>query len=112
MKYLTLDSLNESFIGKELRIDFKSKGTRKTKHPERNIRKIFSKCDTVTLDLSDRSLRFAENWKIHVDHGALFDQTLQSVDEIDNEKLVIREMFVRAINTSSITLDIYLSSRE
>lgn len=107
MKYLPLDSLNDSFIGTELRIDFKSNRNTKTKSTDRNVRKIFARRDTVTLEVAGRSLRFVENWKIYVDHGTLFDQTLQSIDGSDSEKLVIREMFVRTIDESSITFEIY-----
>ncbi len=107
LKYLPLDSLNGSFIGRELRIDFKSKATRKAKYPERNIRKIFSKRDTVTLNLSDQAIQFVENWKIYVDHAVLSDQTLQSLGVSDGEQLVIREMFVRAVSKSSITVEVY-----
>jgi hypothetical protein len=107
MKYLPLDSLHESFTGKELRIDFKSKGMREVKYPERNIRRIFYKLDTVTLNLSDQAIRFAENWKIHPDHGVLSDQTLQSVSGSDGEQLVIREMFIRLVSKSSITIEAY-----
>lgn len=37
-----------------------------------------------------------------VDHGAITDQTLISVDKGKQE--VMREMFIRAVNNSSITL--------
>ena len=107
LKYLPVDSLNDSFNGKELRIDFKSKTAHKSKHPEKNIRKIFSKNDTVTLNLSNEAIQFVENWKVYVDHGVLSDQTLQSVGGSNNEKLVIGEMFVRAITKSSISVEVY-----
>jgi hypothetical protein len=107
LKYLSLDSLNESFIGKELRIDFKSKVKHKSKQTDRNIRKIFSKRDTVTLNLSNQAIRFVENWKIYADHGVVSDQTLQSVGGSDSEQLVIKEMFVRAVLKSSITVEVY-----
>jgi hypothetical protein len=59
------------------------------------------------LNLSDQAIRFAENWKIYADHGVVSDQTLQSVGGSDSEQLVIKEMFVRAVLKSSITVEVY-----
>lgn len=107
MEYLPLDSLNDSFIGRELRIDFKSGETIKTRPNGRNVRSFFAKCDTVTLKLSGQSLRFVETWKIYVDHGTLADQTLRSVDGNKGEQLIIIEMIVRAISKSFLTVEAY-----
>jgi hypothetical protein len=108
MQYIPIDSLDESFVGKELRIDFKPKEMGEANYPNRNIRMILSRRDTVTLNLANQAVRFAENWKIHVDHGVLSDQTLQTINGRNREQLIIREMFVLAVSHSIITVQVYI----
>lgn len=107
MTYLPIDSVSDSLIDKEIRVDFRTSLKGKEKWTE-NIRKIFSTRDTVILAVEGQSVRFVENWKIHVDHGVLSDQTLQSINGNDNPPLVIKEMFIRAMNKSTLTLEIHI----
>lgn len=100
IEYLPTDSINDSFVGKEVRIDFKSKPSERIKR-KTNLRKLLSHRDTVDLMIDGKSRIFLEKWKIYVDHGVLADQTLESLDE---DKLVIREVFIRAINKGYITV--------
>jgi hypothetical protein len=110
MKYLPVDSVKESLIGSEVRVDFKT--SQQEKAPgARNIRAVFYKRDTVVLVVGGRPRRFVERWKIYVDSGVLSDQALQTVDG-DGETLIIREMVLRAVEKSSLTVTatVYLSS--
>lgn len=74
INYLTLDALNESFLGRELRIDFASSGVGKLKYSYgSNVSTIFADCDTVTLRVLGHAMQFVERWKIYADHGVLRD---------------------------------------
>lgn len=108
LKYFPLDSLNDSFIGKELRIDFKSGITAESEFFDSNVRTIFLRRDTVALRLFDQVIRFVENWKIYADHGALSDQTLRSVGGSEHEQIIIKEIFARAIDGYLLTVDVYI----
>lgn len=102
LKYLPTDSVNNSFVGKEVRIDFKSKPSERLGR-KTNLRKLLSHSDTVDFMIDGKSRPFLERWKVYVDHGVLADQTLEGLDE---GGLVIREVFIRAINRDFITVQI------
>jgi hypothetical protein len=110
LKYISIDSLNSSFINKEVRLDFKTSKDKPIngKVSVFDIRKLLSKQDTVNLDIKGRLYKFIENWKTYVDHGVLTEQTLVSVnqEQENDKKLVIREMFVVSIDNSTLTLKI------
>ena len=110
MKYVAIDSVNSSFINKEIRLDFKSSkdDTINGKVSVFDIRKLLSKQDTVNLDIKGRLYKFIENWKTYVDHGILKEQILVSANQKqeNDEKLMIKEMFVVSIDDSTLTLKI------
>ena len=118
MKYVSIDSVNSSFIDKEVRLDFKASKNDivNGKVSVFDIRKLLLKKDTVDLEIKGRFYKFIENWKIYVDHGVLKEQTLVSVNqeqEQENErKFVITEMFIVSIDNDTLTLKItiYLAS--
>jgi hypothetical protein len=106
VKYVSLDALNTSFIGKEIRIDFKASGS-DTLHGEVSslrIRKLLSKSDTVNLNINNKPVQFIERWKFYVDDGTLKDQVLESVDKDEKKKIRIKEMFLESINDDSLVL--------
>ncbi len=81
IRYHPIDSVNESFIGKEIRIDFKAQASDQIGDRKINIRRMLGRRDTVSLTIDRVHRRFLENWKIYVDHGSLVEQTLNSVDK-------------------------------
>lgn len=101
--YIPLDSINKSWISKEVRIDFKStrndnvKGLVKTF----DIRKLLSNKDTVTLNIGSKFVKFIEDWKIRVDQGLLKDQYLKSVEE---KECLIDKIIIEEINNSTIVV--------
>jgi hypothetical protein len=101
--YIPVDSLKNDFLGKEIRIDFKSSEVDILKD-KINVRRLLSKKDTVSLKLNNQIVQFIENWNIYVDHGSITDQTLESVGGIGIKRMQIKEMFIEAINKT--TLDI------
>ena len=81
INYISLGALNTSFIGKEIRIDFKASNVDTVNGEVKAlaIRKLLSTKDTVSLSINNKSVRFIEHWKFYVDHGALADQYLESL---------------------------------
>jgi hypothetical protein len=110
IKYMSLDSLNTSFIDKEIRIDFK-RSNADSLNGEVNvldIRRLLSVRDTVDLKINDKSQRFVEQWKFYVDHGDLSEQFLETANKSEKERIQIKEMFLKSINDSSLILEVVM----
>jgi hypothetical protein len=110
--YIPIDSLNSSFLGKEVRLDFKSSvsdtlyreysvfGKLNTRHL------LLSKKDTISIDISEERLLFKENWVIYADGASLDDQTIEYVGKQRKyKKAYIKEMFITSMNQASIVLE-------
>ena len=112
IEYLPLDSINKSFIGKEIRIDFRKNtaDTIKGKISPLSIRKLLSTVDTINLTLiNNEPAVFAERWKLYPDQGALKDQYLQRTDARDGDAW-IKEMYLRGITRNFLSVEVYLYS--
>jgi len=101
IKYLPVTSVNDSLLGKEIRVDFKS-STSKRLVDHKNIRKMLSARDTVELVVNGQRVPFVERWHIYVDYGSLKDQYLESVSNYNGERLYIREVFPELITDTTI----------
>lgn len=112
IEYISIDSLNSSFIGKEIRIDFKSFSEDKVNGNVSvlSIRNLLSHEDTANLNIHGKSIQFVEQWKLYVDSGILSDQDLKEVKGDFNYQ--IKGMTLTAIDNSSIIVEakIYGSS--
>jgi hypothetical protein len=103
--YLPVDSLKGSFIGKEIRLDFKSFSADTLRgNPDWMERKLLSNEDTVTLILDGECRSYKENWKLYPDHGVLREQSLVSIDKKEVEQ--IKEIFLESVNESSIIIEV------
>lgn len=102
INYVPINSLNTTFIGKEIRIDFKASNIDSVSGVVKllAIRKLLSTKDTVSLSIDSKLIKFVERWKIYVDHGVLADQYLESVED----SMYIRRMFLESINEDSLVL--------
>lgn len=111
MIYTPINSINNSFINKEVRLDFRgsSNDTLKGKVNVFDIRNLLSKQDTISLNIKGHSFRFIEHWKIYVDHGVLSEQSLFSIRK---NKQIIKEIFIESINKSTLTLKIKIYTKE
>jgi len=111
LQYCHLDSLDNSFVDKEIRIDFKSSIT-DTLPQETiealDIRWLLYKKDTVTIVIEDHTIEFIEKWRIYPDHGVLNEQLLETMEEKGKKrkKMQIRNMILKSINENSLTLKI------
>ncbi len=104
IEYSPIQSVNDSLIGKEIRLDFRTNlaDTIKGNVSVLSIRNLLSKKgDIVWLNIAEKSIQFIEDWKIHVDYGTIKDQTLISLDK----KIIINEMFLKRINDTSIIIE-------
>ncbi len=102
MNYFSIDSLNINWIGKEIRLDFKSSNsdTINGSISLLKIRELLFKRDTVILEIDGEKKEYIENWKLYVDHGVLGDQALMD----KNKSQVIKEQFIESINDSTIVV--------
>jgi|GEM_PF-1468990 len=106
INYISLGALSTSFIGKEIRIDFKAfnADTMSGEVKALGIRKLLSTKDTVSLSINDKSVEFIEHWKFYVDHGVLADHYLESVTKEVKKRIYIKGMFLESINDDSLIL--------
>jgi hypothetical protein len=107
IKYLPVTSVNDSLLGKEIRVDFKSPVSKKLVD-HKNIRRILSIHDTVELVVNGQRVPFVECWHIYVDYGSLKDQYLESVSDYNGERLYIKEVFPELITNTTIVSKVRL----
>ncbi len=93
IEYVAIDSVNQSFIGKEIRIDFKS--TNNVDVPTSLLTG-----DTFTLKIKNESIKFIETWIMYIDEKLLSAQSFRSRDL--NNDIQIHEMILEHIDTNSI----------
>ena len=102
IRYTPIDSVNNNWIGREIRIDFKSfeYDTISGDVSLFKIRKLLSKKDIITLKIDDRKVKLIEDWKFYVDHGTINEQTLKEL----TEKQSINEIFIVSVNDSALVV--------
>ena len=106
--YYPADSLSPSLIGKNIRLDFKSSPSDAiNKKRPLNVRQLLSSRDTVVLTIDNRKVKFIESWTLYVDHGVVRDQTLRSSKLEFEKEMLIKEMYLKAIDESTVTLEMY-----
>lgn len=112
LRYISTASLNGSFIGKEIRIDFKASDfDTSSKEPDVfNIRRLLAKEDTVSLTINNEVMQFAEQWRIYVDHGVLHEQYLEAVNSWNT--IQIRQIFLESINDNSLIVQVWMTGTE
>lgn len=112
IKYLPIDSLNLSYIGKEVRLDFKVSVLDSLYGDSNSIyyeRILLSKIDTISLNINGNIFWFVEDWLLYPDHGSLRDQKLKySGKSKKYKKSYIKEFFLIDINETSIVFEVYL----
>lgn len=118
--YNPISEMNESFVNKEMFLDFKSdindtisdltaenkfKLTLKIRHLLANIKE-----DEITLSIFGKKYIYREDWRIYSDMGALGDQRLVN---IENEQEIIKDIFLVKIVDDTICLkgNLYTSTK-
>ena len=106
INYIPTRSIDSTFIGKEVRLDFKRNSSDTLSGPVKSlgIRNLLSTKDTVKLEIGKDSMRFVEVWKIHVDHGVVSEQFLQCLEEGQSE-VWIRELYLKSVTRLFFTFD-------
>ncbi len=102
MEYVAIDSVNQSFIGKEIRINFKSseeKEANSTGIPAFYSARI-SRRDTFSLKIKSESIIFIERWINYIDGASLREQSFRSL--YLNNPIQVYEMILEHIDTNSI----------
>lgn len=100
--YVPVDSVNNIWVGKEIRIDFKSSqyDTIIGNVSLLKTRKLISKRDTITLEIEEKKISLIEDWKFYVDHGTINDQTLREL----TGKQLINEIYIVSVNDSALVV--------
>lgn len=107
INYLPIDSINDPFIGKEIRLDFKANrsDTLDKAIDVFLIRRLLLSKDTISLAIEGKKYAVKEKWSIHVDHGNIDDQSLEGTDINGNGKIRIKEMFLKSVDDFTITVN-------
>jgi hypothetical protein len=95
IEYFPINSVNQSFIGKEIRIDFKSANNV-------NVPTSILTRDTFTLKIKNDSIKFIEKWLMYADEVLLREQSFRSRDL--NNAIQIYELILEHIDAASITV--------
>lgn len=112
ISYISPDSLNANYIGKELRIDCKrnSADTLSGSVKPLSIRKLLSRQDTVKLVLlNNDSATLVERWRIYPDHGVVSEQYLQRIDPGKGD-IWIKEIYLRSITRNYLSVEVFIYS--
>lgn len=105
--YLPIDLLDERWIGKEIRVDFRSSSDT-INLPDRKAMFFYSisRKDLVSIEINHRKIIFKEDWVNYGDHCVLYDQTLKDT----NGKYLIRETFIKDITANNVKVLMHLYS--
>ena len=106
INYIPTRSIDSTYIGKEVRLDFKrnSSDTISGIVKSLDIRGLLSTKDTIKLEIGKDSMRFVEVWKIYVDHGVVSEQFLQCLEEGQSE-VWIKELYLKSVTRLFFTFD-------
>lgn len=99
IEYFSIDSINSSFIGKEIRIDFKSLEKSEADQPKIAKSALFG--DTFSLEINNKKTVFIEKWVFYIDEKRLKDQSFRSRNL--HSDIQIHEMTIEHMNDTSIT---------
>lgn len=105
MKYIPISSIDTTYLGKEIRIDFKANelDTINGEVKILEIRRLLSNRDSVQLSVNGKEINFIEIWRLYVDQGILREQSLES---INNNRIQIKEIVLKSINDLTLTFEI------
>src|SRR5687767_6711279 len=106
INYVPTSSVDSTFIGKEIRLDFKRNNTDTIAGTVKSlpIRKLLSTTDTIKLEIGKDSMSFVEVWKIYPDHGVVSEQFLQCL-EAGQSEVWIKEFYIKSISRLYFTLE-------
>lgn len=100
IEYFSIDSITNSLIGKEIRIDFKSLEKEELSYPASTFSTIFG--DTFSLKIKDQTVIFTEKWVYYIDEKLLRNQSCRSRNL--HSDIQIHEMTIEHMNDTSITV--------
>lgn len=99
IEYFSIDSITNSLIGKEIRIDFKSLEKEELSYPASTFSTIFG--DTFSLKIKDQTVIFTEKWVYYIDEKLLRNQSCRSRNL--HRDIQIHEIILERIDDTSIT---------
>ncbi|UZR99283.1 hypothetical protein [Chondrinema litorale] len=113
--YIPIDSIDSTYLLKEIRIDFKSNENDTVYNYHGPIVLLISGRDTINLNIDGEAISFIEEWKIYDDEALLREQYLISTHPDDQQKYIeIKEMELKQIKADYIfvTAKIHEGNRE
>lgn len=104
IKYVPTSMVDKTFVGMEIRIDFKDSindNLCKEKVSKLKVRRLLFSESTVNLVVLGESLTFKEDWNLYVDQGFLKDQFLV---DTSNPSRKINQIYIEDFNKDSFYL--------
>lgn len=101
IEYGEIQSLDRTWVGKEIRVDFKS-AILDTFSENSYIRNLLQKRDTASIELDGEWRLFSEDWRIYPDHGILREQQLAEI----GTKNYIKKMTLISLSDTVITIEV------
>ena len=80
INYIQIDSITNSNVGQQVKIDFKHKETKKTIASKKSIRRYLLPIDTSVINLAGKNTTLIEVRKIYIDFGFYKEQYLECLD--------------------------------
>ena len=103
IKYVKGEEIDSTFLGKEVRIDFKSNED-DSLSDKTIVRRLLAESSVVKILINNVDIEFREVWKLYPDHGVLNEQMLESVGSNDRGIIQIKGIYLNDINDNSLIL--------
>lgn len=101
--YIKIYDLDESYIGQQIRPDFRSNES-DTLSGEIIIRKLLSEKSILSVEVDGKKVEFQEKWIIYPDHGNLYDQYLESTNQNEVGEIKIQDIFLESISKNEVSV--------
>lgn len=108
INYGPLNMVDSSFIGKEVRFDFKQSGIDtllSSTISKINVRELLHRQDSVELNVAGKKINFIERWEFYSDQGFVQDQYLESFGSSGTTPFKIEKMILKKISNKFIYVE-------
>ncbi|MEM6299534.1 MAG: hypothetical protein AAF740_12675 [Bacteroidota bacterium] len=108
ISYIPIDSINQSIIGKDVKLDFRGESDESEVIPK-FLMGFISKEDSVKLSIKGRECVFREKREIYDDQGFYDEQYLECLNFNSNQEVVrVYYSVIEAQNNDAILVRLYL----
>tara|TARA_R110000850_G_scaffold185386_2_gene311100 strand:+ start:256 stop:774 length:519 start_codon:yes stop_codon:yes gene_type:complete len=107
IEYLSIDSVDRNIIGKDVKLDLRSKSDG-TKNIPAFLMNFIGLEDSVTILLGGKEIVLKEKRNIHIDWGFYDEQFLECANFSSNETIRIYHSVIEDVNDKSILVRLYV----